>query len=286
MGKNVAVFVDVANIFYAAKAAGVDIDYVTLLKAATAGPRSRARLRLHRARPGQREPAQLPRLPAPQQLQGRQQGHPQVRRRQGQGEPRHRARRRHDEDGPEPRHRDRRVGRRRLRAGHPRRPGAGRPGRGHQLPRQHQLRPDRGRRPVHRHRPAGARREGHALRPTRRRRRRGPVDDRGARQADRGDRRRSRPWSRPRPRSARPSRSRRRAATADARGRDAEPRRGRCGRATAPAWSRCRASGCRAPAGSADRGGPGAGRGVRPSTTSRTPATEPPRRGRRRRTGR
>ena len=37
MGKNVAVFVDVANIFYAAKAAGVDIDYVTLLKASTAG---------------------------------------------------------------------------------------------------------------------------------------------------------------------------------------------------------------------------------------------------------
>src|SRR5438093_226669 len=30
-------FVDVANIFYAAKAAGTDIDYVTLLKAATAG---------------------------------------------------------------------------------------------------------------------------------------------------------------------------------------------------------------------------------------------------------
>ena len=37
MGKNVAVFVDVANIFYAAKAAGVDIDYVLLLKSATAG---------------------------------------------------------------------------------------------------------------------------------------------------------------------------------------------------------------------------------------------------------
>ncbi len=37
MGKNVAVFVDVANIFYAAKAAGTDIDYVTLLQAATAG---------------------------------------------------------------------------------------------------------------------------------------------------------------------------------------------------------------------------------------------------------
>jgi uncharacterized LabA/DUF88 family protein len=37
VSKNVAVFVDVANIFYAAKAGGVDIDYVTLLKAATAG---------------------------------------------------------------------------------------------------------------------------------------------------------------------------------------------------------------------------------------------------------
>ncbi len=37
MSKNVAVFVDVANIFYAAKAAGIDIDYVTLLKSATAG---------------------------------------------------------------------------------------------------------------------------------------------------------------------------------------------------------------------------------------------------------
>jgi len=37
VGKNVAVFVDVANIFYAAKAAGADIDYVLLLKAATAG---------------------------------------------------------------------------------------------------------------------------------------------------------------------------------------------------------------------------------------------------------
>ncbi len=37
MSKNVAVFVDVANIFYAAKAAGADIDYVTLLKAAVGG---------------------------------------------------------------------------------------------------------------------------------------------------------------------------------------------------------------------------------------------------------
>jgi uncharacterized LabA/DUF88 family protein len=37
VSKNVAVFVDVANIFFAAKAAGVDIDYVTLLKSASAG---------------------------------------------------------------------------------------------------------------------------------------------------------------------------------------------------------------------------------------------------------
>jgi uncharacterized LabA/DUF88 family protein len=37
LSKNVAVFVDVANIFYAAKAAGVDIDYVTLLRSAGAG---------------------------------------------------------------------------------------------------------------------------------------------------------------------------------------------------------------------------------------------------------
>jgi uncharacterized LabA/DUF88 family protein len=37
VSKNVAVFVDVANIFYAAKAAGVDIDYVTLLKSSIAG---------------------------------------------------------------------------------------------------------------------------------------------------------------------------------------------------------------------------------------------------------
>jgi hypothetical protein len=98
VGKNVAVFVDVANIFYAAKAAGVDIDYVTLLKSATAG-RDLVRAYAYTGSIRQREPAQLPRLPAPQQLQGRQQGHPQVRRRQGQGQPRHRARRRHDEDG-------------------------------------------------------------------------------------------------------------------------------------------------------------------------------------------
>jgi len=43
VGKNVAVFVDVANIFYAAKAAGVDIDYVTLLRSASAGRSAPAR---------------------------------------------------------------------------------------------------------------------------------------------------------------------------------------------------------------------------------------------------
>ena len=59
MGKNVAVFVDVANIFYAAKAAGVDIDYVTLLKVA-GRTGFRARVCVHGARSGQREPAQLP----------------------------------------------------------------------------------------------------------------------------------------------------------------------------------------------------------------------------------
>jgi uncharacterized LabA/DUF88 family protein len=37
VSKNVAVFVDVANILYAAKAAGADIDYITLLKSAVAG---------------------------------------------------------------------------------------------------------------------------------------------------------------------------------------------------------------------------------------------------------
>ena len=107
MGKNVAVFVDVANIFYAAKAAGMDIDYVTLLKAATAGRdfvRAYAYTGLDPDNENQRN---FHAFLARNQLQGRQQGHPQVRRRQGQGEPRHRARRRPDEDRPQPRHRDR-----------------------------------------------------------------------------------------------------------------------------------------------------------------------------------
>ena len=127
VGKNVAVFVDVANIFYAAKAAGVDIDYVTLLKSATAGRdfvRAYAYTGLDPDNENQRNFHQFLRA---HQLQGRQQGHPQVRRRQGQGEPRHRARRRHDEDRTQPRHRRRRVGRRRLRLRHPRGPGDGRP---------------------------------------------------------------------------------------------------------------------------------------------------------------
>ena len=59
MGKNVAVFVDVANIFYAAKAAGVDIDYVTLLKAASAGRDSCAPTPIP-VSTRKREPAQLP----------------------------------------------------------------------------------------------------------------------------------------------------------------------------------------------------------------------------------
>lgn len=37
MSKNVGVFVDVANLYYAAKSAGVDVDYVTLLKGALRG---------------------------------------------------------------------------------------------------------------------------------------------------------------------------------------------------------------------------------------------------------
>ncbi len=79
VSKNVAVFVDVANIFYAAKAAGVDIDYVTLLKASTAGRDLRPGVCLHRAGSREREPAPVPCLPWPQRLQGREQGHPQVR---------------------------------------------------------------------------------------------------------------------------------------------------------------------------------------------------------------
>ena len=65
MSKNVAVFVDVANIFYAAKAAGVDIDYVTLLKSATAGRDFVRAYAYTGLDPGEREPAPVPRLPRP-----------------------------------------------------------------------------------------------------------------------------------------------------------------------------------------------------------------------------
>ena len=105
-------------------------------------PRLRAGLCVHRSGPGQRKPAQLPFLPCPSRLQGGQQGHPQVRGRQGQGQPRYRARCRHAEDGPQSRCRDRRVGRRRLRASDPGRPGDGRPRGSHQLPGQHLVGPD------------------------------------------------------------------------------------------------------------------------------------------------
>ena len=78
-------------------------------------------------------------------------------------------------------------GRRRLRPRHPGGPGDGRPGGGHQLPRQHLLGPDGRGRPVHGHHRAGQGREGVlAVGTAGRRRRRGPVDDRGPRQADRG----------------------------------------------------------------------------------------------------
>ena len=206
VSKNVAVFVDVANIFYAAKAAGVDIDYVTLLKSATAGRdlvRAYAYTGLDPDNENQRNFHDFLRRSNYKVVSKdiRKYGDGKVKANldielvvdmmktarnldiaivvSGDGD---------------------------FAPGHPGRPGAGRPRRGHQLPRQHQLGPDRGRRPVHRHRPAGARREGLALRPTRRRGRGGPVDDRGPRQADRGDGRRA--WSRSRPRSRRATRSR------------------------------------------------------------------------------
>ena len=160
MGKNVAVFVDVANIFYAAKAAGVDIDYVTLLKSATAGRdlvRAYAYTGLDPDNENQRNF--------------------------------HAFLRRHDYkvvskdirkygDGKVKANLDIELvvdmmktarnldvaivvsGDGDFAPGHPRGPGDGRPGRGHQLPRQHQLGPHRGRRHVHRHHPAREGREG------------------------------------------------------------------------------------------------------------------------------
>ena len=183
MGKNVAVFVDVANIFYAAKAAGVDIDYVTLLKAAIAGRdfvRAYAYTGLDPDNENQRNfHSFLSRH-----------GYKVVSkdiRKYGDGKVKANLDIELVVDMMKTaRNLDVAIvvsGRRRLRAGHPGSPGDGRPRRGHQLPRQHQLRPDRGRRHLHRHHPA---RQGGARlvalgTACRRRRRVRHVDDRGAR---------------------------------------------------------------------------------------------------------
>ena len=194
MGKNVAIFVDVANIFYAAKAAGVDIDYVTMLKSATAGRdlvRAYAYTGLDPDNENQRNFHDFLRRHGYKVVSKdiRKYGDGKVKANldielvvdmmktarnldvaivvSGDGDfaPAIRA-----------------VQEMGVRV------------RGHQLPGQHQLRPDRGRRPVHRHHPDRQGREGLvAFRPAGRRRRRGHVDDRGPRQADRGHRSRSRP---------------------------------------------------------------------------------------------
>ena len=213
MGKNVAVFVDVANIFYAAKAAGTDIDYVTLLKAATAGRdfvRAYAYTGLDPDNENQRNfHAFLARNQYKVVSKDiRKYGDGKVKANldielvvdmmktarnldiaivvSGDGDfaPAIRA-----------------VQEMGVR------------GRGHQLPRQHLQRPDRGRGPLHRHHPARARRQVVvALGPAGRRRRRGPVDDRGPRQADRGHGR-ARPRARSRPGPARRGRAGRREAS-------------------------------------------------------------------------
>ena len=228
MGKNVAVFVDVANIFYAAKAAGVDIDYVTLLKSAIAGRdfvRAYAYTGLDPDNENQRNFHSFLARHSYKVVSKdiRKYGDGKVKANldielvvdlmktarnldvaiivSGDGDfaPAIRA-----------------VQEMGVRV------------RGDQLPGQHQLRPDRGRRPVHRHHPDRQGREGLvALRPAGGRRRGRPVDDRGPRQADRGHRRR------PRARHARrPDPDPDRRARAGGRGRPASPGRGR-GRRTA-----------------------------------------------------
>ena len=278
VGKNVAVFVDVANIFYAAKAAGVDIDYVTLLKSAIAGRdfvRAYAYTGLDPDNENQRNfhnfLARHDYKVVSKDI-----------RKYGDGKVKANL----DielvvdmmKTAQEPRRRDRRVGRWRLRAGHPGGPGDGRPGRGDQLPREHLVGPDRCRRPVQRHHPDRPRREGLvAQRPAGRRRRRRPVDDRGPRQADRGHRTRPRSRNRPGPGSDRRRRAR-------ARGRERptrttlrpapgasrrSPRRSPSPRpAAASAWSRCPARSCRR------RRWPGSRQRPSPPTTTR-PATDP-----------
>ena len=192
MSKNVAVFVDVANIFYAAKAAGVDIDYVTLLKSASAGRdlvRAYAYTGLDPDNENQRNFHDFLRRSSYKVVSKdiRKYGDGKVKANldielvvdmmktarnldiaivvSGDGDfaPAIRA---VQEMGV-------RVEVISFRG-------------------NTSSRPDRGRRPVHRHHPAGARREGLALRAPRRRRRCRPVDDRGPRQADRGHRRRPR----------------------------------------------------------------------------------------------
>ena len=212
MGKNVAVFVDVANIFYAAKAAGVDIDYVTLLKSATAGRdfvRAYAYTGLDPDNENQRNFHQFLARNSYKVVSKdiRKYGDGKVKANldielvvdlmktarnldiavivSGDGDFAS-AIRAVQEMG--------------VRV------------RGHQLPRQHVVGPDRGRGPVHRHHPDRPRRQGlHAFRPPRRGRRRGPVDDRGPREAVRGHR--PRPWPRARtgPLGARRGAGRRRA---------------------------------------------------------------------------
>ncbi len=203
MGKNVAVFVDVANIFYAAKAAGVDIDYVTLLKAASAGRdlvRAYAYTGLDPDNENQRNFHDFLRrsnykvvskdirkygdgkikanldielvvdmmktarnLDIAIVVSGDGDFAPAIRAVQEQGV-------RVEVD---------------------------------QFPREHELGPHRGRGPVHRYHPARAGREGVAIRSPGRHRRR-PVDDRGPRQADGRHRCRSwSRWSRSRPRARR-----------------------------------------------------------------------------------
>ncbi len=164
MSKNVAVFVDVANIFYAAKAAGVDIDYVTLLKSASAGRdlvRAYAYTGLDPDNENQRNFHEFL----------RRHGYKVVSkdiRKYGDGKVKANLDIELVVDMMKTaRNLDIAIvvsGRRRLRTGHPRRPGDGRPLRGHQLPRQHELRPHRGGGPVHRHHAARPRREGVALR--------------------------------------------------------------------------------------------------------------------------
>ncbi len=272
MSKNVAVFVDVANIFYAAKAAGVDIDYVTLLKAASAGRdlvRAYAYTGLDPDNENQRNFHDFLRRSNYKVVSKdiRKYGDGKVKANldielvvdmmktarnldiaivvSGDGDfaPAIRA---VQEQGV-------RVEVISFRG-------------------QHELGPHRCRRPLHRHRRARTSRKGLALGTTGVRRRHRPFDDRGARQADRGDRRRTRPRSRPRAGVAMPSPSPHRAGVVTA----AERRRP--GRRRPRPWParqrerRSRRAAGRAPVArgrTAVRGGACEGRGVHPRRSRR-----------------